>query len=395
MKHVVIAGGGFAGARLARLLGKQKNVTVTIINDSTVFRYSPALYRTVIGIKLGIARLPLEWMFLDANNVNVHVGVVESLDKEAKQIILQDGTKISYDYAVLALGSVTSYFGITGLDEHSHGVKSFEEVAELRKHLHEKIATGQREEQNYVIAGGGPTGVEVAGALGAYLKKIARKHNRSRKYINIYLVEAGPRVLPQLSKRASRLAKKRLERLGVRVLTDTFVKAETVRSLKTSGGIIKTHSVIWTAGTSNNPFFKNNEELFEFDKRGKVIANKRLLVDSNIYVCGDNVSTPFSGLASTAVKHGKFISRDIKARINKKNRPVHKDRSPITVIPIGDRFSILQYRWITLHGRYISLVRRLADLVAYTDILGFFRALTIWQNSEKTEETCLVCNRKK
>lgn len=393
MKHLVIAGGGFAGARLARLLGKQKDLTITLINDSPDFRYSPALYRTVTGIKLGTARLPLEWMLLDANNINIVTGKVKKIHRDSKRLKLEDGQTIEYDYAVLALGSVTTYFGISGLDTHSFGVKSFEEVAELRHHIHSKLTDRDVKEQNYVIAGAGPTGVEVAGGLGNYLKKINKKHKIRKSKVNIYLVEAGPRILPQLTERGSRLAQKRLEKLGVTILTNTAVKSETVNNLRTSAGPIKTHNVIWTAGTTNNPFFRENEMMFEFDQRGKVVANKRLQVDSGLYVCGDNVSTPFSGLAQTAIQHANFIAKDIKSRLSKKKRKVQKDRSPITVIPIGSAYSILRYRKLTLHGRYISLIRRVADIVGYTDVMGPLRALTIWSNSDKTEEHCRVCNR--
>jgi NADH dehydrogenase len=393
MKHIVIAGGGFAGARLARLLGKQRNIRITLINDSPDFRYSPALYRTVTGIKLGTARLPLEWMLLDTDNVNIVIGRVKSINKDSKYIKLEDEQRIRYDYTVLALGAVTSYFGIEGLDQHSFGVKSFEEINELRLHIHDKLSDKSKLEQNYVIAGAGPTGVEVAGALGTYLKDISKKHRIKNSHINVFLVEAGPRVLPQLSEKASVIARKRLEKLGVKVLTDTFVKSETLNTLKTSNGVIKSHNVIWTAGTSNNPFYKNNESMFKFDKRGKVVVDKHLQTDSDIYVCGDNASTPFSGLAYTAVEHANFIAKDIKTRIKHGKRKVQKDKSPTTVIPIGNLFSLLQYKKLILHGRYVSIVRRIADLVGYTDVMGPMRALTIWSESDKTEESCQICNK--
>ncbi len=332
-------------------------------------------------------------MLLDANNISIVIGKVKYVHRDSKRFKLEDGQTIEYDYAVLALGSVTTYFGIAGLDTHSFGVKSFEEVAELRHHIHSKLTDKDVKEQNYVIAGAGPTGVEVAGALGNYLKKINKKHKIRKSKINIYLVEAGPRILPQLTERGSRLAHKRLEKLGVTVLIDTAVKSETVNNLHTSSGPIKTHNVIWTAGTANNPFFKVNEKMFEFDVKGKVIANERLQVDSRLYVCGDNVSTPFSGLAQTAISHANYIAKDIKARLDKRKRSTQKDKNPITVIPIGNAYSILRYRKLILHGRYISLVRRMADVIGYTDVLGPLRALTIWSNSDKTEEHCRICNR--
>jgi NADH dehydrogenase FAD-containing subunit len=113
-----------------------------------------------------------------------------------------------------------------------------------------------------------------------------------------------------------------------------------------------------------------------------------------LYVCGDNSDTEFSGLALTAISHGNFLARDIKARQKGKKRPQHKDPHPIQVVPIGNK-AILQYRRLMLHGRLMSLVRRAADFIGYSDILGPLKALTIWQNSERTEEVCAVCRTNK
>lgn len=389
MKHVVIAGGGFAGVRLARQLRKQKQVRVTIINKSEDFRYSPALYRAATGFKIGTARIPLEWMLLDSSNTTLVLGVVEKINKTKKTITLEDGQVIEYDYAVMALGAVTTYFGINGLDKHSYGVKTFEEVIELKHHIHDNLVV--KDEQNFVVVGAGPTGVELAGALGAYLRSIAKKHKIKYPGIKISLVEAGPRILPQLSERASKKAHKRLQKLGIQVSTDTMVQSETAGRLKTSTGTIKSHNVIWTAGTTNNPFFKNHSGVFAFNEQGKVTVNKHLQSSAYIYVCGDNADTEFSGLALTAIGHANYLARDIKARVNHKKRRDHKERHPVQVVPAGTRWSILQYRKLVLSGRAVSVIRRLADVIGYTDVLGPLKALTIWSNSDRTEEFCPVC----
>lgn len=133
--------------------------------------------------------------------------------------------------------------------------------------------------------------------------------------------------------------------------------------------------------------------MFKFDKRGKIVVDKHLQVDNDVYVCGDNASTPFSGLAYTAVGHANYIAKDIKTRIKHGKRIAQKDKSPTTVIPIGNSFSLLQYKNLLLHGRYVSIVRSIADLIGYSDVMGHLRALTIWSNSDKKEESCRICNR--
>jgi NADH dehydrogenase len=389
MKNIVIAGGGFAGVRVARKLRKQTNIAVTLINDSENFRYSPALYRAATGFKMGIARIPLEWMMIDAKNVNLIYGRVKKIDPKTKRFKLEDGQTINYDYAICALGSVTTYFNIEGIAENSFGVKSPSEIQKLKNHIHENIA-GNKQMQDYVVIGAGPTGVEVASLLGKYVKRVMKKHRIKKRLVNVFLVEAGPRILPQMTIRASNIAARKLRRLKVEIMVDTRVNAETAQQLKTSAGNIKTQNVIWTAGAANNPFYTENSAHFLFNQRGKVKVDKYLQALPNIYVAGDNADTPYSGLALTAVWHANSIAKDIKARIVRKKRKPHHERKPIQVIPIGSS-AILQYRNLVLHGWIVGVVRRIADFIGYSDVLGPLKALTIWSSSENSEASCNNC----
>lgn len=394
MKHVVIAGGGFAGVRLARKLRNQKNVRVTLVNEIEDFRYSPALYRAATGYKVGTARIPLEWMFIDADNVNVLQQKVTKIQPEKNSFVLDSGEEVPYDYAVCALGMVTTYFNIDGIADHAFGVKSIDEVLELKKHMHESLAGAEDREQNYVVIGAGPTGVEVAAMLGEYVQSVMKKHRVGRPKIKVFLVEAGPRILPQMGEKAAKKAENELRRTGVKIFTDTKVSAETRLSLKTSNGTIATQNVIWTAGTTNNPFYAENSQHFKLAERGKIHVNRRLQSHSNVYVAGDNAATQFSGLALTAVRHGNFIARDIRARLKSKKRSSHKDAYPMQIIPVG-KTAVFQYRKLVLGGWPASVLRRAADFVGYNDILGPLKALTIWQNSERIEdEWCEICRKK-
>lgn len=391
MKNIIIAGGGFAGVRLARKLRKNKDVHVTLINNSPVFRYSPALYRAVTGFKLGVARIPLEWMLLDTPNITLKIGEVTSINSHTKSIIVDDKESIEYDKVVFALGSVTTFFGIPGLHEYSYGVKSPEEVSLLKQHIHSSLIHENKDHVDFVVIGAGPTGVELAGALGVYLRQIAKRHRVNNSNIGVHLIEAGPRILPQMGERAAKMAHKRLTKLQVNISTNTVVKSESKDSLKTSLGSLKTDNVIWTAGTANNPFFAKHPEVFTFDKRGKVIVNEHLQVARDIYVCGDNASTPYSGLAFTAVKHADYIANDLRKILLRKSRSGIKARVPIQVVPVDSKFAVLQYRKISLGGRTVGILRRMADIVGYTDVLGYLRAFTIWSNDEATEESCTIC----
>mgnify|MGYP000865232210 CR=1 FL=1 len=394
MKHVVIAGGGFAGVRLARKLRKEKNVQITLINESEDFRYSPALYRAATGFKVGTARIPLEWMLIDSDNVNVVCDKVAMIDPDHRKFTLTSGSEISYDYAVCALGMVTTYFNIDGIADHAFGVKSVQEILTLKQHIHDSLEGKRDKKQNYVVIGAGPTGIEVAATLGMYVQNVMKKHKIRDSHVEIYLVEAGPRILPQMNEHAGLKAEKELKKRGVKILTNTKVTAETNLSLHTSNGNIATHNVIWTAGAMNNPFFADNAGHFTVAERGKIKVNKHLQSHTNVYVAGDNAATQFSGLAYIAVRHGNFIAKDIKNRIRGKKRKNYADPYPLQVVPVG-RISLFQYRKFSIGGRLVNIVRRVADLVGYSDVLGPLKALTIWQNSEPLEdEWCNTCRLK-
>ncbi|MBP9667360.1 FAD-dependent oxidoreductase [Candidatus Saccharibacteria bacterium] len=391
MKHVVIAGGGFAGVRLARKLRKQKNLKITVVNDTDSFRYSPALYRAAAGFKAGAAHIPLEWMLLDCQNVTLVQGKVATINPTRKLMTLADATTLEYDYAVCAFGMVTSYFNIEGIADNAFGVKTIDEVRTLRRHIHESLAATTAGKQHYVVIGAGPTGVEVAATIGRYIKAVMKNHGISHPKVEVSLIEAGPRILPQMSEYSGKKAEQELRRLGVKIQTNTHVTQETKLSLKTSSGTIATNNVIWTAGATNNPFYKENAQHFHFNERGKVKVNRRLQTHSNIYVCGDNADTKFSGLAYTAVHHGSFLARDIKARLAGKPRPSHKDPYPMQVVPVGE-IAIFQYRGIKIAGKIARGIRRLADLAGYSDVLGPLKALTIWRHTEDADgEDCVRC----
>jgi NADH dehydrogenase len=342
---------------------------------------------------MGTARLPLEWMLLDASNIDLVEGVVVKVSPKEKTLTLASGRHISYDTVVFALGSVTTYFNIEGLHEHSFGIKTSEEIFELRRHLHDKVLTQPTDETNYVVVGAGPTGVELAGALGNYLQNISRNHGRQSHNISIWLVDVAPRILPQMSEKSARVVEQHLQKSGVKILTNTKVEKESLHSLKTSSTTIKTHTVIWTAGTATNPFYKEQGEIFTFDQRGRVKVNKHLEAGKDMYVIGDNASTRYSGLALTAIWHANFVAKDIRRKMASHRRPKKYEYTPIQIVPAGEKWAILQYRNFEVHGRIIAWVRKVADYLGYSDVLGYVRALTIWTNFEKTEDGCEICHK--
>jgi NADH dehydrogenase len=153
----------------------------------------------------------------------------------------------------LALGNITNYFGIQGLPEYSYNIKTIEGAERFKAHLHSQLVEEKRPDVNYVIVGGGPTGVELAGALGSYLHRIVQLHHIAKLDYGIELVEVNPRLLPRLPESFSAKVQQRLEALGVKVITGEAVQGETASELMLKGEKISTKTVVWTAGMANNP----------------------------------------------------------------------------------------------------------------------------------------------
>ena len=393
-KHLIIVGSGWAGLKVARQL---KNVPasqlrITLISDISNFRYSAALYRVATGRREREAIIPLSEVLEDLPNVDFVKAKISKIDRKKRTIRTEDGKEFHYDYSVLALGVITSYFGIPGLEEWSYSIKTAKELRQLRTHLHQELINEQAPDKNYVVIGAGPTGVELSAALTSYMKDVARKHGLRRRRITVDLIEAAPRVLPASHPRASQKAIARLRKLGVRVMLNKKVEGETDDKLIVNGEKIPTHTVIWTAGVTNNRFFSMNSSQFTFSDRGRIVVNDHLMVDDHVYVIGDNADTPHTGLGLTAVHNGHFVANDIKKRLKgKKNTSFYRPFAPATAVPIGTRWSIFQYKNFVISGIPAAVLRSLADLVAYNDILGVGHAFRVWLRSDQREELCTIC----
>src|SRR3990167_6354982 len=198
LKHrVVIVGGGFGGIKAALELSEDRRFHITLIADHTDFRYYPTLYRTATGGKRMISSIPLSKIFA-GKRVHVLNDRVVSLDRQARTVKTKVGHVVGYEALILAIGVKTNYLNISGLKELSFGIKTNADAEELKAHLHNQLIKEQKPDLNYVVVGGGPTGIELAGALPSYLKRIAKQHGLKRPAIHVDLVEAAPRLVPRM-----------------------------------------------------------------------------------------------------------------------------------------------------------------------------------------------------
>ncbi len=376
--NITIVGGGFAGVKTALKLSHDKTNQITLISDKPDFQYFPALYGTATGHSHLQSWVPLGTIFSSKLNVDVVIDSISEVDPTTKSLASKGGNVYHYDRLVLALGSVTTYFGIKGLDEFAYGIKSEEEIQKLKHHLYQAIAEEHEVEKQYVIIGGGPTGIELAAAMGQYIKRLCKHYKVPHGKVRITILEAMPRLLPKMSEKTSAKVKQRLEKIGVTVRLNEKVESASVDGLMVNGKPLKSHTVIWTSGVANNPFFTANTDHFELAKNGKVIVDEQLRTKDGIYVIGDNAATPFSGLAQTALHDAIFISKNIKRRRDGKKPKKYRAVLPPVVVPVGESWAAFEWHWIRLYGWPASLLRRAADLMGYHDILPLGQALGAW-----------------
>lgn len=386
--HVLVVGGGFGGIKVALELAENKNFAVTLLSDRDTFHYYPTLYHTATGGPTEQSVLPLASLF-EEKPINLVFGKAAQLERKKKTITTTGGIQYHYDQLVLSLGSVPNYFGIAGIEEYSFSITTPDNARKFKNHLHKQLDDMHSPDLNYVIVGGGPTGIELAGALGSYLDEIMEAHNVRHRKVHIDLIEAAPSLVPRMPKRMSKAIAKRLKHLGVKLYLNSAVEGETADTLTVNGKAIQSHTVVWTAGVTNSPFFKQNG--FTLNERGKVVVNDYLEAEDNIYVIGDNAATQFSGMAQTALYDASFLAENLERHAAGHLLERYTPKEPIYVIPVGNRWAAVLWGKKQLYGITGWILRLLADLVGFKDYTPWWKAGKQWLTEFDSEEDCPTC----
>lgn len=377
--NITIVGSGFGGVKAALELAKVSNNTITIITDKPDFQYYPALYGAATGRSHLESWVPLDTIFAGKKNVSITYDTIETISPDSKTLSGKSGASYQYETCIMALGTVTTYFGIQGLETYSFGIKSAAEIEKLKQHIYEDIVEGRGIDKRYIVIGAGPTGVELAASLGAYLKKLGKHLNVKEANTHVALIEAAPRILPRMSETASAKVLRRLEKLGVKVQTGKTVESASEDLITVSGELMTSDTVIWTSGVANHPFYKANADHFEFAPNGRIVVDEHLQTKIGIYVIGDNAATPFTGLAQTALHDAIFVAGHIMREVNNKPLKNYEAVMPPVIVPVGEFWAILEWRKIRMTGVPAAMLRRVADFMGYSDILPIGQALGIWR----------------
>lgn len=390
-QRIVVVGGGFGGVKTALELSKDSDkFEITLVSDRPDFWYYPTLYHTATGGTRLQSSIPIAHL-LHNKNIKFIVGKAVSLNREVKTLNLEDTSSVPYDKLVFALGVVTNYFGIPGLPEFSYSIKSIAEADDLKRHLHQQIIDEGKPDLNYVIVGGGPTGIELAGSLGQYVEFVMKRHGLEEHRLHIDLVENAKHLMPRMPKAVGKAVERELRSLGVKLYLGQAVEGETADELTVGGKPIRSHTVVWTAGQANNPFFSANA--FPLSPRKKVTVDEFLRVkgEDHIFVIGDNAETMYSGMAQTAVYDAEFLSHNFTKEAENEPKLAYRPKKPIYVIPAGAHWSAVEWGNFHIYGWLGWFLREAGDFVAFTDIESIPDAAEQWARSLQHQHLCPIC----
>jgi NADH:ubiquinone reductase (H+-translocating) len=373
LPHVVIVGGGFGGLYAARAL-KRAPVRVTLIDRRNFHLFQPLLYQVATGgLSPGEIASPLRSVLKWHTRTRVILAEVVDIEPQNKRVILGDGV-VPYDTLVVAAGARHSYFGHPEWESRAPGLKTLEDAIELRRRIFFAFESAEREEDplrraawlTFVIVGAGPTGVELAGALGEIARDTLKHDFRSinPRDAQIILVEGTDRVLPPYHPVLSAKAMARLTHLGVTVRLKTMVINMDDESvlLRTGAGEtrIRSNTVVWAAGVQASPLGQvlATHTGVALDRAGRVMVAPDLTVPSypDIFVVGDlahyahQTQGPLPGVAPVAMQQGRYVSGTIEARL--RGRAVepfrYRDRGSMAVI--GRAAAVADLGWVRFNG---------------------------------------------
>lgn len=330
--HVVIIGGGFAGIAVARGLAN-RDVRVTIVDKHNFHTFLPLLYQVATaGLEPADVAYPIRTIFGNADNISFRHGRVNVVDHFKNVIILADGAVIPFDHLVVATGATAAFFAIPGASKFAMPLYSLADARRLRNRLLLSLeeadvqSQGEATDLNFVVVGGGPTGVETSGAL-SELIRIAIKRDGlrlSEAKVRIILVDLAPRLLTAFPESASAYAKKELESLGVEIqFGRSVVEVEESAIRFADGERLETAAVIWAAGvTASGTLAHDLQASSGPGGRARVTSDLRLLESTNVWAVGDAAAVPLSNaefcpqLAPVAIQTGRHCAEQILHVVN-------------------------------------------------------------------------------
>lgn len=337
---VVIIGGGFGGLSVAKGLCDAK-VEILVVDRTNHHVFQPLLYQVASGaLSSGNIAAPIREILRHQQNTTVIMANIVSIDTLNKKVTAKNGDSYSYDYLIVAAGASHSYFNHPEWEEVAPGLKTIQDAVRIREKVLLAFELAERSDSisqaikflRFVIIGGGPTGVEMAGDIAEIAHRTMFKNFRKIRpeQAEIYLIEGLPQILPSYPKDLAYIAQSDLEKLGVKVLTNTMVTNVTKEGVMLGDKFLESSTIIWAAGNQASPLLKTLN--VPLDKQGRVLVQPDLSIPGHpeVFVIGDAAlfvdkqGMPLPGIAPVAIQQGRYIAKLIKKRIPPENRSPFK-----------------------------------------------------------------------
>ncbi|HMH89222.1 MAG TPA: NAD(P)/FAD-dependent oxidoreductase [Steroidobacteraceae bacterium] len=367
LHHVVIVGAGFGGLAAAQELAGAA-VRITIIDQRNHHLFQPLLYQ-VATAALATSEIawPIRYLVRKRQEVTTLLGVVSGVDAQSRTVMLQDGAVVSFDTLILATGARHAYFGHDEWEPFAPGLKTLEDATSIRRRVLLSLERAERESDpvrraallTYVIVGGGPTGVEMAGAIVelVYQNLVGEFRRIDTRQARVLLIEAGPRILPSFAPDLSAYAHRALERLGVDVQVGSAVTDCNSNGVVVGGRSMAADVILWAAGVRASPAAAWLAAPADNAGRVKVAADLSVPGHADIFVIGDTATVnvwrgkPAPGIAPAAKQQGVHVARTIKRRLSGDSQPrAFRYMHAGDLATIGKRSAVIDFGWCKLRG---------------------------------------------
>jgi NADH dehydrogenase len=364
--HVVIVGGGFGGLFAAKAL-KRLPVRVTLVDRHNHHVFQPLLYQVATaGLSPGDIAAPIRWVLRHQQNVRVLLADVQAIDLAARQVQLDGGDSLSYDYLIVAAGATSSYFGHNDWSTHAPSLKTLDDALLLRARTLQAYEMAERTSDpalrkkllTFVLVGGGPTGVEMAGAIAEIARQTLADEFRSidTSDARVILVEAGPSILGAFPDKLREAARASLTRLGVEVLEKTAVTSIEDGRVWLGDRVIEAETIIWTAGVNASPLGASLG--VPLDRAGRVLVEPDLSVPGHpdAFVIGDMAGLldpsgkQYPGVSQVAMQQAAHAAKMIGRAIEQQPRRPFRYKDLGNMATIGRNAAIADLGWLRLAG---------------------------------------------
>lgn len=412
VKNILIIGGGFAGLNAAKRLAGDPRVKVTLVDQRNHHLFQPLLYQVATaGLNPADIAVPIRAQFSRDENIAVHLGRVDEVNLREKWISGQGDLRISYDYLIIACGAQHSYFGRPEWEEFAPGLKTLEQATEIRRRIlsaferaeNEADPAVQRALLTFVVVGGGPTGVELAGAIADISRKVLVRDFRriNPASARVILVEAGKRVLASFDEELSARAGHDLERLGVELRTGVRVTEIDANGVSIGAERIEARSVFWAAGVQAASI--SRQLGVELDPAGRVRVSADLSVPGHpdAFVVGDLAHIAWTadrmvpGMAPAAIQMGRLAAENILLSIAGKSRRPFRYFDKGQMATIGKNKAILEAGQLKFAGYFAWLAWLLIHILY---LIGFRNRVAVlfgwmWSYVFSKQGARLITNR--